>query len=60
MASYTKEVVGFAVMLLVIGIIGTIFTNTQIQAAFVSTALTGAGLLTIVLLGVMQKHGLLA
>ncbi len=60
MATYTKEIVGFAVMLLVVGIIGGIFSNTQIQAAFTAAALTGAGLLVIVLLGVMQKHGLLA
>ncbi len=56
---YSKEVIGFAVVLLVIGIIGNVFANTQIQAAFTATAVTGAALLILVLLGAMRKHGLL-
>jgi hypothetical protein len=48
--NYLRSVLYFAIVLLVVTILGAIFTNSSIQSDFTVAAVSSAGLLTVILI----------
>ena len=48
--NYLRSVLYFAIVLLVVTILGAIFTNATIQSDFTAAAVASAGLLTVILI----------
>jgi hypothetical protein len=52
---YLRSVIYFAITILVVTILGAVFTNATIQSDFTAAAVASAGLITVILiLGVVK------